>query len=168
MKKLVIVLCTFLVCSCTKEIPHDQLVKRNGLSYAINSQTPFTGDAVSYHENGQLFGKEFYRDGLWQGLVMFYKNGQLQLTRSAKGGKSDGTWENYYENGQLEFKKIFKDGLKIGHWEFYYANGQLKTIESYKDGKQDGTWEIYHESGQLSEKICYRNDKETDMSYCEK
>ena len=57
MKKLVIVLCTFLICSCTKEVPHDQLVKRNGLSYEVNSQTPFTGEAVAHYENGQLLGR---------------------------------------------------------------------------------------------------------------
>ena len=54
MKKLVVVLCTLLVCSCTKELSSDQLVEINGLSYEVDSQAPFTGKVIDFHENGQL------------------------------------------------------------------------------------------------------------------
>ena len=39
---------------CSKEIPSDQLVERHGVTYEVNSQTPFTGATVDYHYNGQL------------------------------------------------------------------------------------------------------------------
>ena len=52
MKKLAAVLCTLLVCSCTKELSSDQLVEINGLSYEVNSRTPFTGRLIDFYENG--------------------------------------------------------------------------------------------------------------------
>ena len=33
---------------CSKEVPEVQLVERGGLTYEVNSQTPFTGSAPSY------------------------------------------------------------------------------------------------------------------------
>ena len=52
-KKGIIFLSVFLV-SCSNEVPFDKLVERQGITYEINSTTPFTGSSVSYYENGQL------------------------------------------------------------------------------------------------------------------
>ena len=50
------------------EVPREQIVMRNGLAYEVNSQTPFTGIAVDYYENGQLEYKENFKDGRRDGL----------------------------------------------------------------------------------------------------
>ena len=42
---------------CSKEVPRDQLVERDGVKYEINSQTPFTGSSERYYDNGQLQSK---------------------------------------------------------------------------------------------------------------
>ena len=135
-----------LLASCSvKEVPSSDLVERQGVTYEINSQTPFTGIAVNYHENGQLLFKVNYKDG-----------------------KRDGLAEGYHENGQLNEKSNFKDGKLDGLQESYYENGQLKRKGNFKDYKLDGLAEVYHENGEVWGKLCYKNDEETDMSYCEK
>ena len=116
MKKLVVVLCTLLVCSCTKELSSEQIFEINGLSYEVDSQAPFTGKVIDFHENGQLEKQEIYQDGAL-----------------------NGSRETYYANGQIEKKEFYKGGIEDGPWEFYYADGQVKKKESYKDGKPDGT-----------------------------
>ena len=73
---------------CSKEGP--QIVERDGIYYEVDSQTPYSGSSVSYHENGQLEASGNYKDG-----------------------KMEGLHELYYENGQLEFKGNFKDGEEI-------------------------------------------------------
>ena len=84
MKKLVVVLCTLLVCSCTKELSSDQLVEINGLSYEVNSRTPFTGRLIDFYENGQLEKQEIYQDGALNGSrETYYANGQLERRKNS-------------------------------------------------------------------------------------
>ena len=145
MKKLPVLLCIFLLSACApSEVPSDKLLKRNGLKYEINSQTPFTGVSTDYYENGQLEYKKTFKNGVENGLA-----------------------EAYSENGQLRQKGTYKDGVENGPSEWYYENGQLKTESNWKDGELNGLYENYYENGQekFSPK-CYQNDKEVDISKC--
>jgi len=63
MKKLLTILCLVLLVSCSNEVPHDQLLERQGIQHEINSQTPFTGSSVNYYNNGQLEYRENYKNG---------------------------------------------------------------------------------------------------------
>jgi len=90
MKKLLPILCLLILVSCSNEVPVDQLVERNGITYEINSQTPFTGGFVNYHENGQLKERGYF-----------------------KNGKEDGMWEGFEENGQIEFTSYYINGKKV-------------------------------------------------------
>ena len=71
-------------------VPSKNLVKRQGVTYEVNSQTPFTGTLVSHHDNGQLKEKVNFKDGIPNGLA-----------------------ETYYENGQLKVKGNYKDGIPL-------------------------------------------------------
>ena len=48
MKKLLTILCLVLLVSCSNEVPEDKLVYRQGITYEVNSTTPFTGQSVKY------------------------------------------------------------------------------------------------------------------------
>ena len=124
MKKLLPILFVLIITSCSKEVPLEQTVERNGITYEVNSEEPFTGTTVSYYENGQL-----------------------EQRSTLKDGKEDGLQESYYENGQLEQKSTLKDGKKYGLWEGYYENGQLQYKENYKNGELDGTVFWYEKDG---------------------
>jgi len=143
MKKLILIL-PLLIVGCSKEINSDQLVERNGIIYEVNSQIPFSGREVHYHENFQLQGKGNFKDG-----------------------ERHGPLEYYYENGQLEAKANYKDGELNGPLENYHENGQLEAKANYKDGELNGLWESYYENGELVSKYCYRNGENLDMSNCE-
>ena len=117
MKKLLPILFVLIITSCSKEVPLEQTVVRNGITYEVNSKEPFTGTTVSYHENGQYEYKEKYKDG-----------------------EVDGPWESYFENGQLKFKGNYKDGKLEGLWEKYDENGELEYKENYKDGELLTPW----------------------------
>ena len=137
MKKLPTLLCAFLLSACApSEVPLDKLLELNGLKYEINSQTPFTGVATEYYENGQLRYKHTYKDGELNGLSEGYsENGQLMAKGNYKDGKQNGITWSYYENGQLSYKGTFKDGKLNGLTEVYYENGQLEYKHTYKDGE---------------------------------
>jgi antitoxin component YwqK of YwqJK toxin-antitoxin module len=87
MKKIKLILSILLfyffsitLTSCKQEnVSPNQLVKRQGLYYKINSQNPYSGKLVDYHNNGQYKLKENYKDGYTKGpFEKYYENGQLQ------------------------------------------------------------------------------------------
>ena len=141
MKKLLPILFVLIITSCSKEVPSDQLVERDGVYYEVNSQTGFTGTSISYYENGQLEEKRNY-----------------------KNGKRHGNQEMYFENGQLESKEEYKDGLIIdGIYESYEKNGQLFNKSTYKNHKL-----VYREtyiSGQLIAIMTVNEDRSWEHKY---
>ena len=129
MKKLLTILCLVLLVSCSNEVPEEELVERQGITYETNSTTPFTGSSVSYHENGQLKSRENYKDGKEDGLYeRFYGNGQLDLRENYKNGKKDGLYESYYENGKLYSRGIYKDGKEDGNSDLYQNGNTSKHL----------------------------------------
>jgi antitoxin component YwqK of YwqJK toxin-antitoxin module len=146
MNKMLIILSFVLLTSCgPKDVPYKNLVTRQGITYEINAETPFTGSGVWYWSDNQLASKQNYKDG-----------------------EPEGLWEHYYKNGQLKDNGNFKDGVWEGLWEYYYENGQVQANYNFKEGLRDGLLERYYENGQLESKDCYKNNEKTDMSYCEK
>ena len=88
MNKTLIILSLIFLVSCSNEVPIDKLVERNGITYEVNSNTPFTGSSVSYFENGEL-----------------------QYRRNFKDGKHEGLWESFDEEGNLTKTEEYKDGV---------------------------------------------------------
>ena len=157
MNKFLPILCLLIIASCSKEIPFDQLVERNGIYYEVNSQTPFNGASVSYFENGQLKMKSSYKDGCLEGLhESYYENGQLK----EKGIYIEIIDIPKFCSNDLDLDYGYYDGLHVS----YYENGQLNKKENYKDGQWDGLHEFYNFNGQLEYKSCYKKMEEVDMS----
>ena len=46
-----------------------RLVTRNEITYEVNSDTPFTGVSLTYHENGQVDDRVTFKDGKQEGLA---------------------------------------------------------------------------------------------------
>ena len=115
MKKLLPILFVLIITSCSKEVPSDQLVIRDGIFYEVNSQTPFSGTSLSYNNDGQLEYREHFKDGKVDGLV-----------------------EEYHENGQLKVRTNYKDGKRDGLRETFDVNGNPVSKGNYTDGELDG------------------------------
>ena len=81
-----------------------KLEKHNGVAYLPNEETPFTGRAVGFFENGQKRYEKNYKDGKPDGLSTYWHdNGQKALEGSNKEGKNHGLLTYWYENGQKEW-----------------------------------------------------------------
>ena len=124
MKKLLTILCLVLLVSCSPppEVPSNQLVERQGVTYQVNSDQPFTGTSVEYYID-TIIKDEFEDRVLWKRTT--YKDGVL-----------DGLFESFHPNGQLEVRENYTLGLKHGLHEMFYENGQLSKTEEYKNGKR--------------------------------
>jgi len=139
-------LLSFLVlASCSQsEIPEvheafgiaaSRLVVRNGVTYQVNSEIPFTGSSVTFRKSGLLKSRINYRDGKQEGIFeMYYTNGRLQSRFNMKGGKKNGLSEVFWENGQFKTRTNFKNGRKNGLSEWASENGEVTRTENWKDG----------------------------------
>jgi len=105
-----------------------------------------------YHSNGKKEYDYNYKDGEFDGLVIFwFENGQKMWERTFKNGKEDGLVIFWYENGQKMSEGTFKNGKLDGSFTHWYENGKKKREGTYKDGKvisfkmwnKDGTVENY-------------------------
>ncbi len=194
MKRLLTILCLVLlsVHSYSQEIlideefsrksglPRNQLVERQGIKYKINSTIPFTGSSVVYHDNGQLWYRENYKDGKPDGLQEgFWSNGQLWFRQNWKDGKPDGLHERFYDNlvsrlhsflipttdrGQLKVRGNYKNGEEDGLWETFHENGQLLSRGNFIDGKLNGLGEIFDENGNLTKTETYRDGELVEVN----
>lgn len=138
MKKIayLFVLCPLLASFSFAEVPYEKLVVRHDISYRVNSQTPFTGVGVEYHENGQLKEKSNFKNGLLEGPA-----------------------KTYHENGQLKENLTFKNGLPDGQYERFHINGQLETVQNFSKGKIiPGVYKFFTKNGIISEEITVIND----------
>ena len=139
MKKLLPILFVLIITSCSKEVPSDRLVERDGIYYEVNSQTGFTGTSISYYENGQLEEKRNYKSGKENGLKEeFYKNGQIKEKQNYKNGKRDGPWIWFWENGSIFQKGFFIEGKQEGVFELRTDDGSSVEIKTYRNGLRDG------------------------------
>ena len=186
--KITSLLCILIIVSCSKEIDVSRLVERNGLSYEVNNEKPFTGITLSYHPNGQIESRIEYKNGLKDGLSEiikengqilklanyeenllhglteeFHGNGQLKVKAIFKNGFIDGLVEHFYQDGALELRENYKDGKKYGLVEFYYKDGTPKSIENYKDGQYDGLVEHFYQKGSLKKRENYKDGKKNGL-----
>jgi antitoxin component YwqK of YwqJK toxin-antitoxin module len=116
MKNPLIILSLFIFASCSPEVPLNDLSKIGGLYYTGDSPTPFTGNAVSFFENGQLKSKTNYKDGNIVGLtVSYYENGNLRSQLNYKDGKRDGFYKIFKEDesDSLESWYCYKDDEEV-------------------------------------------------------
>lgn len=147
---LVVVLVVVSACSVAKEIPAEKLVERKGISYEINSQTPFTGVTIETHPNGQLKRRVNYKNGLPHGRAeAYHENGMLQISTNFEGGLESGSFEVFHSNGQLAKVAQMIQGKVDGVQEDYDENGNLLMRTSLSHGKRNGLTEIFFDNNSL-------------------
>ena len=139
MKKLLPILFILIISSCSTEVSHDELVTRNGITYEINSNIPFTGNRVDYHPNRQLKYEGSYVDG-----------------------KSSGKHNIYYENGILQ-SEIFFDSQVVSYT--YYESGKLMSELYLLDNFVKSSFtRTYYENG--NPHLCYLDQKSYSPRMC--
>ena len=114
-------------------VDQSDLEYRNGVAYLPNEETPFTGRAERFYENGQK-RESSYKDGKAHGLMtVWYENGQKMKEENYKDGKlmSAVQWK---PNGQKCPVTDIKDGN--GVWVWYTEDGTENTRTTYKDGER--------------------------------
>ena len=103
---LTICLIVFALPSWGETFTIDDLVERNDTYYKKFSNVPFTGD-ISGMESGSI--RKGKKSGEW---LSYHENGQLFLMQYYKDGKKEGKWYFYDENGVISEIIKYKNGVK--------------------------------------------------------
>lgn len=90
-----------------------------------------------YDEHGEMIEKGSYaydeiKDGHYEG---YFEDGQLYQRCFYKNGLLEGSFEEYHPNGQLYRRCVYKNGLREGIFEVYYIFGKLNFKRNYVNGK---------------------------------
>ena len=110
-----------------------------------------------WHDSGQLWYRENYKDGMLEGVREgYYANGHQSVLENYENGQLDGLHVEWYSNGQLLCRGNYKNGKLDGILESHYASGQVAFRSNYKFGQQEGVEEVFYENGSLKERTNYK------------
>ncbi len=128
--------------------------------------TPTTINTISYQRqglikaffpNGKIKKVTLYKNGMLVKDSLFYKNGNLNITKKYADGELIRI-EEYLPNKTLKKEQNFINNKKHGVHKINYKNGSTKTLENYKNGELTHK-ESYFENGDLSSEENYNFGK---------
>ncbi|MGB0806665.1 MAG: hypothetical protein ACPGRC_08240 [Salibacteraceae bacterium] len=103
--------------------------------FSMNKEN-FEGDYLEYYENGQLYSKTIYKDGLRQGTaVLFYENGTIKREKTYVNDQVEGKVIHYAKDGTIEKTEMYLQGIRHGEVN-HYSNGSITSTNIYYDGHQ--------------------------------
>lgn len=155
-------------------------IRTDGLTYAKDSSTPFTGVITSkfgsikeYDEsylNGKLHGEkiwyssqekpimvEIYNNGVLDGTSYeYYENGATKTIKVYNNNKIS-SMKSYNKAGNIIHDSTFNGGT--GSWKIFWESEQVLEEGMYKNGVKDGEWKRYQSNGQVDNIKTYNNGK---------
>ena len=177
-----ILILPLLISNGSWAILYEELVERDGLTYAPFKDIPFTGKTTgtkqmsfhegklygefqTYYDNGQLEYRGFYNyAGELEGkLTEYYESGALSAIFHYVNGVLEGEVIYYSvmtEDGTISSTGTMIDGKKHGEWKLYSNDGSVWSVRNYRNGLYHGELLNYWENGQLREKIDYVDGKQ--------
>ena len=175
MKKLLLLLFSILISlsSFGKTVcVETDAENRSGIMYLPNEVSGFTGQNLCKYNNGQLWRKGNYIDGILDNETeyIYYDNGQVKMesnwTFDPLDGeiKLNGKVTDWYESGELMVERNYKNGGLDGKTFIWFKNGQLKSQGSYKNNKRDGTSIWYYKNGNKWQAVSYKASVTVSMT----
>ena len=145
---LLLIASTFLVISCSNDIPKSDLVVKNNLLYKSDSNLPFTGHEKAKVENNII--EYDVKDGYKHGMFKLYDlDGNLQMHGQLDSNRNVGKWEYFYQDGTLESEGNFYYDHPDGKWRWYYSDGKIKEEGYFKNGARTGIWSQFTTDGKI-------------------
>ena len=94
----------------------------------------------NYSDVGELEGER----------LVYYPNGQVAEKQFYKNGLKDGIFTRYTDKNVILEELIYLNGELHGYSKYYSPKGELIIEGAYKKGKKEGVWK-YYENGKLKE-----------------
>ena len=86
----------------------------------------------TYHANGQISRVIPMRDGLLNGIIIYYDESGIKTNEmNVESDELNGESITYYSNGSVKSKSLYVDGKFVKGRDYYYSNdgALIKTIQ---------------------------------------
>ena len=70
--------------------------------------------------------RNYYRDGLYGEVKLFYPNGAKRQVGFFKYNRQDSIYTEWYENGKVKVEGEYDLNYPVGKWNYYYLDGRFK------------------------------------------
>lgn len=125
-----------------------QLIASEGIIYKGNS--PFTGYAVTYFNDGSVAEKTAYVDGKRNGLLeKWYPSGAKSFSGTYAHNRRHGTVQTWWQNGTLRSESNYIEGVAHGVQRQWYQSGIIFKELNLENGKEAGLQRAWRENGKL-------------------
>lgn len=140
----------FSVSSFADTVNSSEIYESDGFLYQKYKEGPITGDIIGAQSGKVVKGK---REGIW---TFYMDNGRLFFKAEYLNGIQNGMYESYSDNKIFD-KGIKQNGKRIGLWHIYgYYNYE---IVFYRDDKREGETKVFdNETGKLIRTEFYKNN----------
>ena len=102
------------------------LKKTDGLSYTKRSDSPYTGEVVTFTQGLSRQSLEIYQDGKPHGIWQrYWSNGKLKREEKYDHGSMT-RQRQWYEDGTLKGDAQMKDGVGFGKIILWWPDGRLR------------------------------------------
>lgn len=130
-----------------REVPASTLVTRNGVSFVLGDEQPFTGLAVLLHGTGRREREVRYTAGKAVSFRAWYPEGRLKEEGGLGPHGLDGTVRAFHPGGARAFEAVYRDGSYDGHVAAWSRAGTPAFDCTYRAGRPHGTCREWHDNG---------------------
>lgn len=122
-----------------------------------------------YNAEGQVIGRETYKNGVKDGPVInYFSNGKIAESVNYVKDQKQGEWRQFYESGAPMAKGTYVDGSLHGEASYYYSSGKLRLRGSYIHGLMDGPWYYFDSNLKITKKEIWRRGRQIENKKEEK
>ncbi len=114
------------------------------------------GEYKEYYENGKLFQRVNYVNGMVDGICEDYSiQGHLFTRSNFKNGKIHGQTQKFYPDGKVNMSTMFNEGTFHGLSTFYDSCGN-KTHEFFHENNNELWQKDYYPNGQIKKERIHK------------
>lgn len=82
--------------------------------------------------------------------VSYYKDGQVEETKTYREGRLHGEYTTYYNNGNINKHFYMNDGMRDGLYASFTEDGRVCTLTPYKGNNPEGYYVVVDADGNYS------------------
>lgn len=142
----------------------------DGITYQLDSETPYTGKYTMYYDNGCKPSEGYYKNGVEHGpWVMWDEDGQKICESNHKNGMRHGDEIHWYSDNVFSTKGQHLNDKRTGVWCSWHTNGHISSKGEYKNGERQGLWTYWYSQKTFDHVFSSRIEEQiaTKMNYAD-
>jgi len=117
----------------------------DGITYQLNSDTPYTGKLIMYYDTGEELSEINYVNGKEHGLsISLDENGRKHYEGYSMNGMRHGDEIHWHSDDVFSTKGQYFNDKRTGIWRSWHTNGHISSEGEYKNNERHGLWTYWY------------------------